>query len=82
MWYNVILFIAELDSRDNTVRICITPTRFQDRNPTGDARFGRTDGHVISLLLNGFTKSTKVNDFGPELNTTKQLQDLEPYVAR
>ncbi len=57
-------------------------TRFQDRNPKDEARLGRTAGHVMPLPLDGFTKSTKVNNFGPQINTTKRLQNLEPYVGR
>ncbi|CAB4001151.1 Hypothetical predicted protein [Paramuricea clavata] len=57
-------------------------SQFQDRNPTGEARLGRTAGHVMPLPLDGFTKSTKVDNFGPQFNTTKQIQNLQPYVAR
>ena len=36
----------------------------------------------MNLPLDGFTKSTTVHDFGPQVNAAKQLENMEPYVAR
>lgn len=57
-------------------------TRFYDMNPKGKARAGRTFGNIHDQLPDGFTKSTAVHAFGPELDTTEQLRKLHPYVAR
>ncbi|XP_071941327.1 stabilizer of axonemal microtubules 4-like [Antedon mediterranea] len=57
-------------------------TRFYDMNPKGKARAGRTFGAVMDQLPNGFTKSTAVHSYGPGLDTTGQLRNLDPYVAR
>ena len=51
-------------------------------NPKGKARAGRTFGAVMDRLPDGFTKSTAVHAFGPALDTTTQLHNLHPYVAR
>ncbi|XP_070541928.1 stabilizer of axonemal microtubules 4-like [Ptychodera flava] len=57
-------------------------TRFWDMNPKGKARAGRTFGNVKDKLPDGFTRSTAVHSYGPELDTTGQLRNLHPYVAR
>ncbi|XP_054774334.2 stabilizer of axonemal microtubules 4-like [Lytechinus pictus] len=57
-------------------------TKFYDMNPKGKARAGRTFGGVMKQLPDGFTKSTSVHSYGPALDTTQQLRDLHPYVAR
>lgn len=51
-------------------------------NPHGNARKGHTLGHVQIQLPDGFTKSTNVHRFGPDINTTVQLRELRPYQAR
>jgi len=51
-------------------------------NPSGEARKGHTLGHVQIQLPDGFTKSTAVHRFGPDINTTVQLRELKPYQAR
>ncbi|EDO43736.1 predicted protein [Nematostella vectensis] len=56
--------------------------KFYDMNPMGEARMGRTRGEVMVQLPDGFTKSTSVHEFGPVINTTVQLRELEPYQAR
>ena len=56
--------------------------RFYDKNPNGEARMGRTRGEVMTQLPDGFTKSTSVHSYGPDLNTTVQLRGQMPYVAR
>ncbi|XP_072045830.1 stabilizer of axonemal microtubules 4-like [Amphiura filiformis] len=57
-------------------------TKHYDMNPKGKARAGRTFGAVMAQLPDGFTKSTAVHAFGPALDTTAQLRNLHPYVAR
>ncbi|XP_038073706.1 protein phosphatase 1 regulatory subunit 32-like [Patiria miniata] len=57
-------------------------TKFYNMNPKGKARAGRTFGNVMDQLPDGFTKSTAVHSFGPELDSTAQLRQLHPYVAR
>ena len=56
--------------------------RHYDMNPKGKARAGRTFGHVMAQMPDGFTKSTAVHAFGPAIDTTAQLRNLHPYVAR
>lgn len=57
-------------------------TKHYDMNPKGKARAGRTFGHVMAQMPDGFTKSTAVHAFGPAIDTTAQLRNLHPYVAR
>lgn len=56
--------------------------RFYDKNPNGEARMGCTRGEIMTQLPDGFTKSTSVHSYGPDLNTTAQLRGQMPYVAR
>ena len=51
-------------------------------NPKGKARAGRTFGNVMDQLPDGFTKSTSVHSYGPDIDSTAQLRTLHPYVAR
>ncbi|PVD28154.1 hypothetical protein C0Q70_10739 [Pomacea canaliculata] len=56
--------------------------RFQDENPKGRDRLGHTRGAVQRQKSDGYTMSTRTHSFGPDINTTRELRSLEPYVAR
>jgi len=56
--------------------------RFSDKTPKGEQRMGNVKGNVFERLDNGFTKSTFIDKFGPELKPKEEIQKLEPYVAR
>ena len=43
---------------------------------------GHTRGHVQTQLPDGFTKSTSVHQFGPEVDSTVILREQKPYQAR
>ena len=53
-----------------------------DPTPEGKDREGHTRGAVQGQKPDGFTKSTAVHSYGPEIHTTATLRRLEPYVAR
>ncbi|KAK3096952.1 hypothetical protein FSP39_005069 [Pinctada imbricata] len=58
-------------------------TRFgPDPTPVGKDREGHTRGDVQLQKPDGFTKSTAVHSYGPEIQTTETLRRLEPYVSR
>ncbi|XP_031556028.1 protein phosphatase 1 regulatory subunit 32-like [Actinia tenebrosa] len=56
--------------------------KLYNMNPAGDARMGHTRGNLQTQLPDGFTKSTSVHKFGPDINTTVQLRGQKPYQAR
>lgn len=65
------------------VKICILCIRFgPDPTPVGQDREGHTRGSVQTQKPDGFTKSTAVHSYGPDVQTTATLRRLEPYVAR
>lgn len=57
-------------------------TRFIDRTAVGKDREGHCRGGVLDPRPDGFTRSTTVHNFGPEINATSNMHNLEPYVAR
>ncbi|XP_064627223.1 stabilizer of axonemal microtubules 4-like isoform X2 [Lineus longissimus] len=57
-------------------------TRFYDKTPFSTDREGHCRGDVQNQLPDGFTKSTYVHSYGPEVNPTGTLRKLESYVAR
>ena len=56
--------------------------RYCDKTPKGEQRMGNVKGNVFERLDDGFTKSTFIDKFGPDLNPKEEIQKLEPYVAR
>lgn len=56
--------------------------RFKDPTLVGKEREGFVQGGVDPMQPDGFTKSTAVHNFGPDVNTTQTLRNLAPYVAR
>lgn len=48
----------------------------------GKEREGFVQGGVDPMKQDGFTKSTAVNSYGNEGNSTETLRRLAPYVAR
>lgn len=57
-------------------------TRFRDRTEVGLNREGHCRGGVQDQKPDGFTKSTSVHSYGPEIQSTETLKRLHPYVAR
>ncbi|XP_052807278.1 protein phosphatase 1 regulatory subunit 32-like isoform X2 [Mya arenaria] len=57
-------------------------TRFMDRTEQGKDREGHCRGGLQDQKPDGFTKSTAVHSYGPELDTTHTIRRLEPYVSR
>lgn len=57
-------------------------TRFYDTTAVGKNREGHCRGGLQDQKPDGFTKSTAVHSYGPELKTTENLERLHPYVAR
>ncbi|XP_076444876.1 stabilizer of axonemal microtubules 4-like [Babylonia areolata] len=57
-------------------------TRFQDRNPYGEDRMGHTRGGIQFQQRDGYTMSTGVHSYGPDINNTQTLRNMEPYQAR
>jgi protein phosphatase 1 regulatory subunit 32 len=53
-----------------------------DRTAEGLDRDGHMWGGVQPPKPDGYTKSTKTHDNGPEFNTTAQLRGMEPYQGR
>lgn len=56
--------------------------RFQDPTPMGKEREGFVQGGLEKMKDDGFTKSTAVHQFGPDINSTDTIRRLAPYVAR
>lgn len=61
---------------------CFPGYRFTDPTPGGKAREGFVQGGVEVMKDDGFTKSTAVHQFGPEIDSTATLRRLAPYVSR
>ena len=57
-------------------------TRFKDDTPQGLNREGHTRGGLQPQKRDGFTMSTGVHSYGPEIDTTETLRRLEPYQSR
>ncbi|XP_013385451.1 protein phosphatase 1 regulatory subunit 32 [Lingula anatina] len=57
-------------------------TRFPDPTPEDKEREGHCRGGVHLQKSDGFTKSTAVHSYGPDINTTATLRSLHPYVGR
>ncbi|XP_070191414.1 stabilizer of axonemal microtubules 4-like isoform X2 [Littorina saxatilis] len=57
-------------------------TRFEDSTPHGLNRAGHTRGAIQRQKTDGFTMSTRVHDFGPDIDNTQTLRTMEPYQAR
>ncbi|XP_045197133.2 protein phosphatase 1 regulatory subunit 32-like isoform X1 [Mercenaria mercenaria] len=57
-------------------------TRFRDRTEVGVDREGHCRGGLQDQKPDGFTKSTSVHSYGPEIQSTETLRRLHPYVAR
>ncbi|CAH1799400.1 unnamed protein product [Owenia fusiformis] len=57
-------------------------TKYYDITPKGKDREGYVVGGIQPQLPDGFTKSTKVATYGPDVETTATLRRLHPYVAR
>ena len=53
-----------------------------DRTEKGIDREGHCRGGVQTHKPDGFTKSTAVHSYGPEIDTTETIRRLEPYVSR
>lgn len=73
-------FVKQLD--DPRRFITHYMTRFWDKNPEGPDRMGHTRGAVQRHKPDGFTLSTAVHNFGPDLDNTDTLRCMEPYQAR
>ena len=56
--------------------------RFWDRTSKNMDREGHTWGGIQPQKEDGFTKSTSVHSYGPDVNTTSTIRGLEPYVSR
>ena len=53
-----------------------------DRTDRGRDREGHCGGGLQDQKRDGFTKSTAVHSYGPEINSTQTIRRLEPYVSR
>jgi protein phosphatase 1 regulatory subunit 32 len=68
---------------DNPARfITEYQNRFIDRTATGADREGHTWGGTFPPKDDGFTRSTRVHNPGPPLNSNAVLQNVNPYVGR
>ncbi|KAF6016462.1 PPP1R32 [Bugula neritina] len=69
--------------KDNVARFTTdNHVRFTDPTPKGKAREGFVQGGVETMKQDGFTKSTSVHQFGPDVDSTATLRRLAPYVSR
>ena len=72
--------VPSVDLRGNgPAELCTT---YRAVHGAGTAREVRSCGGVRPAVSDGFTKSTRVHQFGPLLNTGALLRKQDPYVAR
>lgn len=57
-------------------------TRFWDKNPEGPDKMGHTRGGIQRHKPDGFTLSTSLHSFGPDLDNTATLRYMAPYQSR
>ena len=60
----------------------ILPYRYLNKVPHGVDRQGHVWGGIHKQKPDGYTKSTGVHGYGPDLNSTAHRRGLEPYVGR
>ena len=83
--FPVVMFLTEPKTKCFPVPFTLADflqTRFKDDTPQGLNREGHTRGGLQPQKRDGFTMSTGVHSYGPEIDTTETLRRLEPYQSR
>jgi len=55
---------------------------YWDMNPVGKFREGHCRGGVQDQLQNAFVRSTKVHDYGPPVDNTNMIRQMDPYQGK